>query len=119
MIRDFGVVFMEGQHSETIHIEKDYMAWLGVMRRVVHMLNLEIDLSDLEERTEGMIDKVDGKLEELDKNHPDIGVGEYVRRLSEDFDETSFTPLEDVWQEELRRLGDRLEPDDEGEIGEG
>lgn len=105
--------------SDTIHIEKDYMAWLGVMRRVVHMLKLDIDLSDLEERTEGMIENVDGKLKELDKNNPDIGVAEYVNRLSEDFDETSFSPLEDVWQEELRRLGDRLEPDDGGEMGEG
>jgi hypothetical protein len=42
-----------------------------------------------------------------------------MRHLSEDFDETSFTPLEDVWQEELRRLGDKLETDDEGEYGEG
>lgn len=107
------------QIPEAIHIEKDYMAWLGVMRRVVHMLNLDIDLSDLEKRTERMIEKVDAKLQEIDKNNPDIGVLEYVQRLSEEFDETSFTPLEDVWQEELRRLGDKLGPDDEGDMAVG
>lgn len=118
----FSPIFQFGMMErtpETIHIEKDYMAWLGVMRRVVHILNLDIDLSDLEQRTERMIEKVDAKLQELDKNHPDIGVAEYVSRISEEFDEATFAPLEDVWQEELRRLGDILDTEDDGDLDLG
>jgi hypothetical protein len=42
-----------------------------------------------------------------------------MSRLSDEFDEATFAPLEDVWQEELRRLGDRLDFEDDGELGEG
>lgn len=113
----FQFATMEQRH-ETIHIEKDYLAWLGVMRRVEHMLGVEFDLTDLEKRSDRMIKKLDKKMEELDKNNPEIGVAEYMEHLAEDFDEESFTPLEDVWQDELRRLGNILGSEDDSELGE-
>ena len=115
----FQFATMERGH-ETVHIEKDYLAWLGVMRRVIHMLNIDFDLSDLEKRSERMIRKLDARMEELDKKNPEIGVAEYIQHLSDDFDEADFTPLEDVWQDELKRLGNILDVDeDDAEIGEG
>jgi hypothetical protein len=35
-----------------------------------------------------------------------------VQQLSDEFTEFSFNPLEDVWEEELRRLEDKLDSDE-------
>jgi proteasome assembly chaperone (PAC2) family protein len=101
------------QLGNTIRIENDYMAWLGVMKRVNYMLKLNIDLADLEEKSDHLIEVVEAKAEELDSMAPQLGVRDYLKRLSDEFTETSFTPLDDVWEDELRRLFDRLDPDDE------
>jgi hypothetical protein len=92
--------------SNTIRLENDFMAWLGVMRRVNHMLDLDLDLSDLEMRSEKLIKLVDDKVEELDSLAPQIGIREYMNRLSDTFEEMPFYPLDDVWEDELRRLFD-------------
>jgi proteasome assembly chaperone (PAC2) family protein len=94
------------QIGNTIRIENDYMAWLGVMRRVNYLLKLGLDLSDLERKRDRLIRLVDAKVEELDSKAPQIGVREYMSRLSETFVETPFEPLDEVWEEELRRLFD-------------
>ena len=90
--------------GNTIRIENDYMAWLGVMRRVSFMLGLGLDLSDLEDKRIHLIDVIDEKVTELDNLAPQIGVRDYMDRLSDDFDEVVFEPLSDVWEEEFRRL---------------
>jgi predicted ATP-grasp superfamily ATP-dependent carboligase len=92
--------------KNTIRLENDFMAWLGVMRRVNYMLNLDIDLEDLEVRSEKLIKLVEDKVEELDSLAPQIGIREYMKRLSETFEEMPFYPLDDVWEDELRRLFD-------------
>jgi proteasome assembly chaperone (PAC2) family protein len=94
------------QVGNTIRLENDFMAWLGVMRRVNHMLKLNYDLSDLERRSEKLVDLVDAKVEELDGLAPQLGVREFMERLSESFEEMPFYPLDDVWEDELRRLFD-------------
>lgn len=68
------------------------------------MLHLNLDLSDLEEKSDNLIEVFDSKIEELDSEAPQLGVRDYINRLSDEFTETSFTPLDDVWEEELRRL---------------
>lgn len=90
--------------GNTIRIENDYMAWYGVMRRVNYLLKLDIDLSDLEKKSKRLVRLVDAKVEELDKVAPQLGLRDYLFRLSEEFTETSFDPLDDVWEEEFRRL---------------
>lgn len=90
--------------SNTIRLENDFMAWLGVMRRVNFLLKLNIDLSDLEKRSEKLVKLVDDKVEEMDSLAPQIGIREYMNRLSEGFEEMPFYPLDDVWEDELRRL---------------
>jgi proteasome assembly chaperone (PAC2) family protein len=98
--------------GNTITIENDYMAWLGVMRRVNHFLGIRMDLDDLEAKSQQLIEMMDAKIEELDKKAPQLGVREYVQQLSDEFTEFSFNPLEDVWEEELRRLEDKLDSDE-------
>ncbi|MCZ7542128.1 MAG: PAC2 family protein [Anaerolineae bacterium] len=94
------------QLGNSIRIENDFMAWLGVMRRINHMVKMDFDLSDLEEKSKHLLRLMDPKVEELDSVAPQLGVRAYLRRLSEEFTETTFDPLDDVWEAELRRLLD-------------
>jgi proteasome assembly chaperone (PAC2) family protein len=100
------------QIGNTIRIENDFTAWLGVMRRINYMLGTGFDLSDLEHKSENLVEVVDAKLEELDNKAPQLGVRTYMARLSEEFSETIFDPLDDVWEEELRRLFDETDSGD-------
>ena len=98
--------------GNTIRIENDFMAWLGVMRRVNHMLKTDFDLTDLEEKSDHLVELVDAKVEELEATTPELSVRDYMERLSEEFTEELFEPLDDVWEEELRRLLDDGEATD-------
>ena len=103
---DFSLV---SQSNNTIRIENDYMAWLGVMRRINHMLKLGINLGGLEQKSRRLIELVESKVEELENANPQLGVREYLRHLSEDYHEVQFSPLDDVWEENLRRLLDKFD----------
>lgn len=94
------------QIGNAIRVENDFMAWLGVMRRVNYMLKLDIDLEDLQERSKHLLEVMDKKVEELEGASPQLSVREYMERLAENFEEVPFEPLDDVWEEELRRLLD-------------
>ena len=94
------------QVGNTIRLENDFMAWLGVMRRVNYVTKMGFDLDDLEKKTERLINVLDSKIEELDSVAPQIGIHDYLRRLEEDFTERIFDPLDEVWEDELRRLLD-------------
>jgi proteasome assembly chaperone (PAC2) family protein len=95
-----------------IRVEHDFMAWLGVMRRVNYMLKTGFDLSDLEQRSEQVVRVMDAKIAELERTVPQLGVREYLTRLSEGFNEVTFAPLDDVWEDELRRLFDDTDEGD-------
>jgi proteasome assembly chaperone (PAC2) family protein len=90
--------------GNAIRIENDYMAWLGVMRRISYMLKMDFDLTDLERKSKRLVKLVDAKIDELDGAAPQLGVREYLEKLSGDFAEVTFQPLDDVWEEEFRRL---------------
>ena len=94
------------QIGNTIRIENDFMAWLAVMRRVNYMLKLDFDLSDLEQKSERVVELLDAKVDELDSAAPQLGVREYMARLAEQFTEMPFEPLGEVWEAELDRLFD-------------
>lgn len=89
-----------------IRIETDFMAWLGVMRRVNYMLKKKFDLSDLEQRSKQVAQVMDEKIEQLDHLVPQLGIRDYLERLSNEFTEMTFAPLSDVWEDELQRLFD-------------
>ncbi len=103
---DFSQVSAQGN---AIRLENDFTAWLGVMRRINHMLKLDFDLSDLEARSAKLITVIEEKVDELDREAPQLGVREYLARLSNEFVEVPFMPLDDVWEEELRHLLDDLD----------
>ena len=90
--------------SDDLNIDKDYKSWLDVIQRVNHMMDLNLDLTDLEEKSEQMIEELDAKIDKIDKMHPELGIKEYVDRLSMSYTEQSFSPLEDIWQDALRNI---------------
>jgi len=100
------------QIGNTIRIEQDFTAWLGVMRRINFMLKTAFDLSDLERKSRQLVHLVDAKVDELDRAAPELGVRDYLARLSEEFTETPFAPLDDVWENELRRIFDDSDESD-------
>ena len=97
------------QLGNAIRIENDFMAWLGLMRRVNYMFKTHFALTDLEQKSKRLVELVASKVEELDSMAPQLGVRDYLTRLSEDFVEVTFDPLDDVWEDELRRLFDDSE----------
>ncbi|MCB9134612.1 MAG: PAC2 family protein [Anaerolineales bacterium] len=113
---DFSAI---SQLGNTVRIENDYMAWLGIMRRVNYMLKLDLSLKDLERRTKRLLQLFDEKVEELERNNPQLGVRNYLQQLSEGFTETPFEPLEDVWEEELNRLLSKFEEETDEESEDG
>jgi proteasome assembly chaperone (PAC2) family protein len=98
--------------GNTVRIENDYMAWLGIMQRVNYMLKINLDLSDLELKSKNLVELFDSKIEELESIAPQIGIRDYLKRLAEEYREEPFTPLDDVWKEEIRRLFGELDSDE-------
>ena len=101
-----------GQEGGTIQIENDFWAWLGITRRINYMFKLNLDLGDLENKSRELVELMRARVDELDRQEPELGLNESLQRLSDEFQEVQFNPLEDVWEEELRRLFDRLDPEE-------
>ena len=99
----------------SIRIENDFMAWLGVMRRINHMLKLDFDLTDLEEKSSQLVTLMDTKVDEIEQTAPQLGVREYLKRLSDEFPEEPFNPLDEVWEDTLRRLLAKFDDDEDPE----
>ncbi len=92
-----------------IQIENDFKAWYDIMRRLNHMFDLHLDLTELGQRAEKMMQTIDEKLEEMAAENPELNIQSYLDRLNEEFTETSFLPLDDVWEQGLRGLFDDLD----------
>jgi proteasome assembly chaperone (PAC2) family protein len=99
------------QVSHRLQIENDYMAWLAVMRRINYMTKANLDLSDLAKKSQEEIQELNTKLAELQQMAPQLGLDEYFQRISEEFTEAPFIPLDDVWEENVRRILDKFEDD--------
>jgi proteasome assembly chaperone (PAC2) family protein len=103
---DFSMV---SQTNNSIRIENDYGAWLALLRRVNFYLHLNFDLVDLESKSRHLVEVVNAKLTALDEAAPQLGVLEYVNKLSRDYHEVLFNPLDPLWDEELKKLLDKLD----------
>jgi len=103
------------QTSSAVRIENDFASWLGVMRRIRHMFKLDLDLGDLEQMSKNLIDLMNNKLDEIEEAAPGLGVRDYLANLSAGFQETTFDPLDEVWEQEVRRLFNKF---DSGETSE-
>jgi len=94
----------QSQQMQGFGIERDYKAWYDLMRRFNHMFNLGINLSDLDRQSEELVASMDSKITELDRNMPQLKARAYLQRLSQNFTETSFMPLDDLWATELEDI---------------
>ena len=95
-----------GKLANTIRIENDFTAWLGVMKRINFMLRTDFALDDLEQKSRKLVEVVESKVQELENMAPEAGVRAYLQRLSDEFEEPVFDPLDDVWEDALRGLLD-------------
>ncbi len=87
-----------------VRIETDHKAWYDLMRRCKHMLNLDINLVDLEEKSEELVHTMDKQIAELEEQVPQLQTEEYMQQVRDSFEEHSFVPLDDLWERELRDL---------------
>jgi len=106
----------DAQTVRTIRLENDFTAWLNIMQRVNYLLNLAIDLTDLEFRSQQLHEAMRKEIEEIDRSSPEQGVLENIKRISEEFTEMRFAPSEDFWEEKLRGFFDRLEGDESNDL---
>lgn len=102
-----------GQMNHRLQIENDYMAWLAVMRRINHMLKLNLDLSELTQKGLEEIEELNQKIADLEKLAPQLGLREYFQRVADEFTEVPFIPLDEVWEENVRRILDKFEDEEE------
>lgn len=103
---DFSAVAPQGG---VVRVENDFMAWLGIMRRLNYLYGLAVDLTDLEQRSRQLHDAMDEKMSEIDRNAPQLSVREYLQRLAEEFEEQPFLPDDEFWEEKLNGLFDEEE----------
>jgi len=96
-----------------IRLENDYKAWFDILRRINHMFDLGLDLSGLQHQCHQLIGSIDAKIEELEQNVPQINVREYIKELTQEFNELSFMPLDDVWEQELGDIFGPLDDQDQ------
>jgi hypothetical protein len=82
------------------------------MRRVKYMLNMNFDLSDLEEKSQRLIEVMEAKIQEIDRLAPEFNVRDYLKRLSDEFTEMPFEPLDEIWEDELRRLMNKFDSEE-------
>jgi proteasome assembly chaperone (PAC2) family protein len=92
-----------------LRIDSDFQAWFDVMRRIKHMFDLEIDLSDMELRSLELASSMDVKVEEVSRKYPKLKVKEFMQQLTDAFEELPFMPLDDLWARELGDLLDDLD----------
>jgi predicted ATP-grasp superfamily ATP-dependent carboligase len=104
-----------GLVANAIRIETDYMAWLGVMQRIKAMLQLNLDLSHLEKKSRHLVEVLEEKIHELEEQAGVEGIREYLANLSEGFEETTFDPAGEFWEQELKDIFDKLDEQNDGE----
>jgi proteasome assembly chaperone (PAC2) family protein len=95
-----------------VRIEHDYRAWYELLRRFNHMFGLGIDLSDLDRQSEELVGSIDAKIEELERTLPQINVRGYLEKISANFTERPFMPLDDVWEQALGDIFDDSEEEE-------
>ena len=94
-----------------MRLENDYTAWLGVLRRIDYIFKLNLDLSDLEKKSQHLLEVMDAKVDEIEREAPQLGLRGRLKEISDEFKEMPFLPLDDVWEDELRHLMEKFDKD--------
>ena len=84
-------------------MENDFRAWLDLMKRIDHMFNLEMDLSDLERRSRRLGSTWESKIAEWERI-PQLRVRAYMEEVNSKYTERPFVPLSDAWEDALGDL---------------
>lgn len=95
--------------GSAIRLEDDYMAWLGVLRRIDYMFKLNLDLSDLEKKSRRMVEAMDARVEEIEQAAPQLELRQRIQDVNARFKEVIFAPLNDALEDELRHLLDKFD----------
>lgn len=95
-----------------LRVDVDYRAWHEVMRRLNVMFNLQIDLSDLEERSHSLTSTLEAKFAQLANQSEGESLEQHFQKMEEEFEEKSFLPFEGVWEDELGDILDELNETD-------
>lgn len=93
---------------QPVAMEQDFKAWYDLMKRLNHMFKLDMDLSDLERRSDELVSAWDSKIDQVARSMPQLGVRDYMEKVNKEFSGMSFEPLSDVWEEALEDLFDDL-----------
>ncbi|MEJ2747819.1 MAG: PAC2 family protein [Anaerolineae bacterium] len=91
-------------NPQGLRLDQDYKAWYDIMRRVNHMFDLNIDLTQLLQQGEQLTEAMAAEIAEMEEKMPQLNIREYLEQLETAFTELSFYPLADVWENELRDL---------------
>jgi proteasome assembly chaperone (PAC2) family protein len=94
--------------GSVLRVENDYRAWLGIMRRVNYLCKLHVDLADLEKKSIHLVETMNAKIEEIDRELPKANLRERITKITSEFKEMPFIPLNDAIEDELRRLLDKF-----------
>ncbi len=98
--------------TQGIRLENDYKAWYDIMRRINHLMDLNLNLRDLEERSQELIEMIDNRIAELEEEMPQLDIRAYLDSIESQFTESPFVMLDDVWEDEFRNIFG----DDEDEV---
>jgi proteasome assembly chaperone (PAC2) family protein len=99
------------QHAEVdgLRVEDDYRAWAEIMHRINTMFGLWINLEELERRGEELTHDMLTQIDKLDRKMPNLKVKEQLNRMTADFEESPFMPLDDMWEDELGDILDGID----------
>ena len=100
-------------NEKNIIIDQDHMAWLTVVERINHLLEVSFDLNELEDLSVELVNRVDARIATLGHKFPEMRLEDFFERLRGTFEEQSFTPLDDIWADSLNKLGDEFFPGDD------
>lgn len=95
--------------NQIMRIETDYKAWYDILKRIDHMFDLGIDLSDLEERSAELVSVIEDKIDALEKTIPELMIRDYLKKLTADFTERAFLPLDEIWKKGLEDLFNEID----------
>jgi len=95
----------ESTAVQRVSAEEDYKAWYDLMRRLDYMFSLDLDLTDLEARSEELVEAWDTRIAQLERKMPDV-VGPYLERVNNEFSEDPFDPLGQAWEDALGDIFD-------------
>jgi predicted ATP-grasp superfamily ATP-dependent carboligase len=104
------------QLGSSLRIENDFNAWLAILRRLNFLLKFSIPLEELEESSAQLTEAVREKFRDLAASSPDVDVQAHMEEVNATFQEMPFNPLDEVWDEELRRLLDKIDDGSETDI---